>query len=99
MALNPLTGGALESAVLQNSSLNFINVTTTDATLPVSGEANAGTGTPTLVVYNNQSYVVSSPNAGSGPGSGAGTIHSGSTPIPITNNNIKVNRLMWIERR
>lgn len=92
MALNPLTGGALPSSVFQDSNLNFINVTTTNGTLPVSGEANAGTGTPTLVIYNNQSYLVAAPNANSGTTSSRNV-------NAVTNNNIQVKRLMWIERR
>jgi type IV pilus assembly protein PilY1 len=94
MALDPLTGGALPSSVFQDSNLNFINVTTTNGTLPVSGEANAGTGTPTLVIYNNQSYLVSAPNSGTGTG-----VATGSNVNAVTNNNIQIKRLMWIERR
>jgi type IV pilus assembly protein PilY1 len=107
MALDPLTGGALNSGFFQFYTGVTINVTTTvnGVTQGVSGVANLGTGTPTDVIYNNQIYMVSSPGNGSPPSSPLdpkkATCPPGvTTCLPqVHNKNISPQRLMWIQRR
>jgi type IV pilus assembly protein PilY1 len=109
MALDPLTGGALNSGFFQFYTGATINVTTTVngqvTTQGVSGIANLGTGTPTDVIYNNQIYMVSSPGTGSPPSSSIDPTKSlcakgtGNCPPQVHYKNISPQRLMWIQRR
>jgi type IV pilus assembly protein PilY1 len=109
MALDPLTGGALNSGFFQFYTGATINVTTTVngsvTTQGVSGVANLGTGTPTDVIYNNQIYMISSPGSGSPPSSPTDKNKSmcapgvTSCPPQVHFKNISPQRLMWIQRR
>jgi type IV pilus assembly protein PilY1 len=112
MALDPLTGGALNSGFFQFYTGATINVTTTVngqvTTQGVSGVADLGTGTPTSVIYNNQMYIISSPNANGTPppcsqSDASKCICPPGTPNCHTpqghNKNVSAQRLMWIERR
>ncbi len=54
----------------------------------VSGEALSGTGTPSMVTYNGQSYLVTQ-NV-----SGTGTVVEANPPAGT-----KGSRLTWIEKR
>jgi type IV pilus assembly protein PilY1 len=109
MALDPLTGGALNSGFFQFYTGATINVTTNVngqvGTSGVSGIANIGTGTPTDVIYNNQIYMISSPANGSPPTSPLDPKKSlcppGSLSCPpqVHYKNISPQRLMWIQRR
>lgn len=62
MALNPATGGAFLTSFFADSAGSFVNVNGQ----PVSGVALNGTGSPSVVTYNNQYYLVSQTVNGAG---------------------------------
>ncbi|MGA2778781.1 MAG: PilC/PilY family type IV pilus protein [Steroidobacteraceae bacterium] len=112
MALDPVSGGALTSAFFEYYTGKFINVTSPNGVQTgISGVADLGTGTPTTVVFNNTTYLVSSPvtSGGLGGGGNAGAPSNGTNSVclpPYTNcpvgvhyKNITAQRLQWIQRR
>jgi type IV pilus assembly protein PilY1 len=83
MAINPATGGAFTSSVFTLNG-QFTNI----GTQVVSGLATSGTGTPSVVQYNGQSYVVTQTVPGSSePGGGTNTNGSGGTGTGNGNGN------------
>jgi type IV pilus assembly protein PilY1 len=94
LAINPATGGAFTNSFFGDSNHNFLNVTSTNVvtgvttTVPVSGLALSGTGTPSVVMAGTQNYLITQTV------SGVGAIASINPP-----GGTKGSRLTWIEKR
>ena len=82
-AIDPSTGGAFKKSFFGTN-----HTFTTIGGLTVSGEALSGTGSPSLVTYNGQSYLVTQ-NV-----SGTGTVVEANPPAGTVG-----SRLTWIEKR
>ena len=83
LAIDPSTGGAFKTSFF-GSNHTFVDI----GGQVVSGEALSGTGTPSMVTYNGQSYLVTQ-NV-----SGTGTVVEANPPAGT-----KGSRLTWIEKR
>ena len=83
LAIDPSTGGAFKISFF-GSNHTFVDI----GGQVVSGEALSGTGTPSMVTYNGQSYLVTQ-NV-----SGTGTVVEANPPAGT-----KGSRLTWIEKR
>ena len=84
LAINPATGGAFTNSVFGNANHNYITLNGQ----VVFGEAESGTGTPSVVTYNGLSYVVSQNVQGTGF----------IAPVNLQSSTLG-SRLTWIEKR
>jgi type IV pilus assembly protein PilY1 len=84
MAINPATGGAFTNSVFGDSNHTFLTV----GSLPISGIALSGTGSPAVVMQGTNSFVVTQTV------SGVGTIDPLNPPGGSTG-----SRITWIEKR
>lgn len=90
MAINPATGGSFTNSFFGTPQQTFLNVQTgvSSGTVPVSGIAVGGTGSPSVVLAGTQNYMVTQTTSGQGylapinpPGGTQGS------------------RLTWVEKR
>ncbi|MGO9931886.1 MAG: pilus assembly protein PilY, partial [Steroidobacteraceae bacterium] len=84
LAINPATGGAFTNSVFGTSNHTY----TTVNNQVVFGEAESGTGTPSVVTYNGSTYVISQNVAGTGF----------IAPVNLQSSTAG-NRLTWIQKR